>query len=144
MTERFVAGLPFELTDGQQRAIEEIQADLAGPHPMHRLLQGDVGVGKTVVAVAAMLDRRPGRPPGGAHGPTEVLAEQHGIGIRRLLEGFTVPAGDGAGMLFDERPLAVELLTSRTTAKERERILAASPTGLADLVIGTHALIEGG
>jgi ATP-dependent DNA helicase RecG len=143
LVERFVAGLPFELTEEQRHAIREIEADLAGPHPMHRLLQGDVGVGKTVVAVAAMLDAVEGGHQAALMAPTEVLAEQHGEGVRRLLDGFTVPAGEGAGMLFDERPLAVELLTSRTTAKERERIQAAMVEGLADIVIGTHALIEG-
>jgi ATP-dependent DNA helicase RecG len=143
LVDRFVAGLPFVLTDGQSQAIREIETDLAGPHPMHRLLQGDVGVGKTVVAVAAMLDAVEGGHQAAIMAPTEVLAEQHGEGIRRLLEGFTVPAGEGAGMLFDERPLAVELLTSRTSPKERERIQAALAAGLADIVIGTHALIEG-
>ena len=140
---RFVAGLPFELTEEQEAAIREIEADLAGPHPMHRLLQGDVGVGKTVVAVAAMLDAVEGGHQAALMAPTEVLAEQHGEGIRRLLADFSVAAGEGAGMLFDERPLAVELLTSRTTPKERDRIQTALADGLADIVIGTHALIEG-
>jgi len=94
------------------------------------------------VAVAAMLSAVQGGHQAALMAPTEVLAEQHGIGIRRLLDGFTVPAGEGAGMLFDERPLGVELLTSRTTAKERERMRAALADGTADLVIGTHALIE--
>ena len=66
LVERFRAGLPFPLTGAQQRAIAEIDADMAGPHPMHRLLQGDVGSGKTVVAVAALLAAVAGRPPGGA------------------------------------------------------------------------------
>jgi ATP-dependent DNA helicase RecG len=142
LVDRFVAALPFTLTDGQAAAIGEIQADMAGPHPMHRLLQGDVGVGKTAVAVAAMLTAVQGGHQAALMAPTEVLAEQHGISIRRLLDGFTVPVGEGVGMLFDERPLAVELLTSRTTAKERERILSGLAGGTADVVIGTHALIE--
>ena len=91
---------------------------------MHRLLQGAVDVGKTVVAVAAMLAAVQGGHQAAIMAPTEVLADQHGHGIRRLLDGFTVPGGADAGMLFDERPLAVELLTNRTTGKERERIAA--------------------
>jgi ATP-dependent DNA helicase RecG len=144
LVDRFTQRLPFELTAGQQTAIAEIRADLAGPHPMHRLLQGDVGSGKTVVAVAAMLTAVQGGHQAALMAPTEVLAEQHALGVRRLLEGFTVPAGEGAGMLFEDRPLAVELLTNRTTAKERARIGAALEAGAADLVIGTHALIEEG
>jgi ATP-dependent DNA helicase RecG len=141
---RFVEGLPFELTDGQRDAIAEIAADLAGPHPMHRLLQGDVGVGKTVVAVAAMLTAVEGGHQAAIMAPTEVLADQHGHGIRRLLDGFTVAGGADAGMLFDERPLGVELLTNRTTAKERERIAAGLADGTVDILVGTHALIEEG
>jgi ATP-dependent DNA helicase RecG len=144
LLDRFYASLPFDLTAGQQRAIAEIRQDLAGPHPMHRLLQADVGAGKTLVAVAAMLTAVQGGHQAALMAPTEVLAEQHAIGIRRLLDGFTVPAADGLGMLFDERPLTVELLTNRTTAKERERMNAALLEGTADLVIGTHALIEEG
>src|SRR5690606_17921001 len=75
---------------------------------------------------------------------TEVLAEQHALGVRALLDGFTVPAGEDAGMLFDERPLAVELLTNRTTAPERERMLTGLADGSGDVLIGTHALIEEG
>jgi ATP-dependent DNA helicase RecG len=144
LVDRFVDRLPFDLTDGQHEAIDEIAADLAGPHPMHRLLQGDVGVGKTVVAVAAMLAAVQGGHQAAIMAPTEVLADQHGHGIRRLLDGFTVPGGADAGMLFDERPLAVELLTNRTTAKERERIAAGLDDGTVDVLVGTHALIEEG
>ena len=144
LVDRFLDRLPFELTPPQQRAIAEITADLAGPHPMHRLLQGDVGSGKTVVGVAAMLTAVQGGHQGALMAPTEVLAEQHAMGIRRLLEGMSVAGGSDAGMLFDERPLAVELLTNRTTAKERERLLAGLVDGVVDVVIGTHALIEEG
>jgi ATP-dependent DNA helicase RecG len=144
LLDRYLARLAFELTPGQDAAIAEIRADLAGPHPMHRLLQGDVGSGKTAVAVAALLTAVEGGHQGAFMAPTEVLAEQHAAGIRVLLDGFTVPASADAGQLFDDRPLAVELLTNRTTAKERERIAAAMLDGTADIVIGTHALIEAG
>jgi ATP-dependent DNA helicase RecG len=141
---RFVDRLPFELTPEQRRAIDEITADLAGPHPMHRLLQGDVGSGKTVVGVAAMLTAVQGGHQAALMAPTEVLAEQHALGVRALLDGFTVPTDEGLGQLLPDRPLAVALLTNRTTGKERERVLAGLADGTVDLVIGTHALIEEG
>ena len=77
LVRRFHAGLPFALTAAQRRTIAEIDADLAGPHPMHRLLQGDVGAGKTVVAVSALLAAVQGGHQGALMAPTEVLAEQH-------------------------------------------------------------------
>ncbi|MFM8826482.1 MAG: DEAD/DEAH box helicase, partial [Actinomycetota bacterium] len=91
LTSRLRAALPFPLTGAQQRAIAEIEADLAGVHPMHRLLQGDVGAGKTVVAVSTLLAAVQGGHQGALMAPTEVLAEQHAAGVRRLLTGVTVP-----------------------------------------------------
>ena len=82
---RFHAALPYPLTGAQARVIGEIEADLAQPVPMHRLLQGDVGAGKTVVAVSAMLVAVQGGHQGALMAPTEVLAEQHALGIRELL-----------------------------------------------------------
>jgi ATP-dependent DNA helicase RecG len=139
---RFHAALPFPLTGAQHRVIGEIDADLAAPHPMHRLLQGDVGAGKTVVAVTALLAAVQGGHQGALMAPTEVLAEQHAAGIRALLAGLEVPAG--AGSLFTERPLRVELLTNRVTGAERKRLLAALASGEVDIAIGTHALIQEG
>ncbi len=136
---RFRAALPFPLTGAQERAIGQILSDLASPVPMHRLLQGDVGAGKTVVAVAALLVAVEGGHQGALMAPTEVLAEQHHLGISALLEGFTVP---DAGSLLGDRPLRVELLTNRTTGTERQRITAAVASGEADIVVGTHALIQ--
>jgi ATP-dependent DNA helicase RecG len=130
--------LPFALTGAQQRAIEEIQRDLAGPHPMHRLLQGDVGSGKTVVAVAALLTAVQGGHQGALMAPTEVLAEQHHLGVRALLGGLSIP---DEGTLMGERPLRVELLTNRTTAGERSRLHAGLADGSVDILIGTHALL---
>ena len=144
LVERFVAALPFELTAPQQAAVAEITRDLAGPHPMHRLLQGDVGSGKTVVGVAAMLTAVQGGHQAAIMAPTAVLAEQHAMSIRHLLDGVTVGGGSDAGMLFDDRALGVELLTNRTTAKERERLLAGLADGVVDILIGTHALLEEG
>jgi ATP-dependent DNA helicase RecG len=136
---RFRKALPFPLTRAQENAIAEIAADLAGPHPMHRLLQGDVGAGKTVVAVATLLTSVQGGHQGALMAPTEVLAEQHDLGVRELLRDIAVPAGEGS--LFADRPLSVELLTHRTTAKERARIGAGLADGTVDILIGTHALL---
>jgi ATP-dependent DNA helicase RecG len=139
LARRFAEHLPFPLTPAQGRAMAEISADLAGPVPMHRLLQGDVGAGKTVVAVAALLVAVDGGHQGALMAPTEVLAEQHHLSIRSLLDGLSVPAPD---TLLGDRPLRVELLTNRTTATERNRIGAALRDGSVDLVVGTHALIQ--
>jgi len=139
LVRRFHDGLPFALTGAQQRAIAAIAADLAGPHPMHRLLQGDVGSGKTLVAVTALLMAVQGGYQGAFMAPTEVLAEQHGLSVRHVLGGLVVP---DEGTLTGDRPLRVELLTNRTTASERVRILSGVAAGSVDLVIGTHALLE--
>ncbi|MDH3301912.1 MAG: ATP-dependent DNA helicase RecG [Acidimicrobiia bacterium] len=135
----FTDRLPFELTMAQRRVIDEIMADLARPIPMHRLLQGDVGAGKTLVAVAAMLAAVDGGHQAALMAPTEVLAEQHHAGIRRLLDGLTVTDETS---LFHDRPLRVELLSNRVTAAERKRILSQLLTGEVDIAIGTHALIQ--
>ncbi|MFV0523638.1 MAG: ATP-dependent DNA helicase RecG [Acidimicrobiales bacterium] len=131
--------LPFPLTGAQARAIEEITADLGRPIPMHRLLQGDVGAGKTLVAVAAMLVAVDGGRQAALMAPTEVLAEQHLAGVRRVLDGFTVADADS---LFAERPLRIELLANRLGAADRRRVLAELRDGQVDIVVGTHALIQ--
>ncbi|WP_420450547.1 ATP-dependent DNA helicase RecG [Ilumatobacter sp.] len=139
LAQRFRASLPYPLTGAQERVIAEIGEDLAAPHPMHRLLQGDVGAGKTVVAVAAMLRAVEGGHQAALMAPTEVLAEQHAVGISRLLDGVVVP--DPAN-LFGDRPLRVELLTNRVSGAERTSVLAGLADGTVDLAIGTHALIQ--
>ena len=147
LVKRFHEVLPYDLTGAQARTIVEINEDLAKGHPMHRLLQGDVGAGKTVVAVSAMLVAVQGGHQAALMAPTEVLAEQHHLGIKHLLEGFTVPDTDdgnlfgGAGM---DRSLRVALLTNRTTAADRRKILEDMATGNLDIVIGTHSLISEG
>jgi ATP-dependent DNA helicase RecG len=137
----FLASLPYELTGAQRRVIDEITADLASPVPMHRLLQGDVGAGKTVVAVAALLVAVQGGHQGVMMAPTEVLAEQHAASVRALLDGFVVAE---PGSLLGQRPLHVALLTNRTRAAERRKVLAGLADGSIDLAIGTHALIQEG
>ncbi len=138
LVKRFHDRLPFELTGGQASAIADITTDLARPLPMHRLLQGDVGSGKTVVAVSAMLVAVDGGHQAALMAPTEVLAEQHALGIRALLAEFSVGDDDA---LFD-RPLRVELLTSRIPAARRKEITADLAAGGVDIVIGTHALLS--
>jgi ATP-dependent DNA helicase RecG len=141
LVQRFHEALPFDLTGDQRSVLADIDADLAAAQPMHRLLQGDVGSGKTVVAVSALLVAVQGGHQGALMAPTEVLAEQHAAGIRRLLDGVTVP---DPGNLFGDRPLRVELLTNRITGAERKAVLAGLEDGTVDLVIGTHALIQEG
>ena len=139
LVQRFHERLPFPLTGAQRRAIAEIEQDLAAPVPMHRLLQGDVGAGKTLVAVSALLVAVQGGHQGALMAPTEVLAEQHFLGIRALLEGFSLTS---EGDLFGERPLRVELLTNRTTAAQRTKLAQRLADGDVDVLIGTHALIQ--
>ncbi|MEP2373693.1 ATP-dependent DNA helicase RecG [Ilumatobacter sp.] len=139
LVDRFYEALPYDLTGAQARAIAEIEADLAAPHPMHRLLQGDVGAGKTVVAIAAMLAAVEGRHQGAMMAPTEVLAEQHAMSVRSMLDGVTVPDPDN---LFGDRPLRIELLTNKVTGGRRKEVLAGIADGSVDIAIGTHALIQ--
>ena len=134
----FLGHLPFRLTTAQERAIREVSADLAASHPMHRLLQGDVGAGKTVVALATLLYGVQGGHQGALMVPTEVLAEQHYLAASSFLAGLEVPDATRIG---GARPLEVALLTNRTTGSERARIQAELATGSLDLVVGTHALL---
>jgi ATP-dependent DNA helicase RecG len=133
-----IEGLPYELTAAQRKALAVVFADLAGPLPMHRLLQGDVGSGKTVVAVATMVAAVQGGHQAALMVPTEVLAEQHLMSVRELLEGLTLvdPARLGG-----RRPVTVALLTNRTSAKERARLRLGLLDGSVDVVVGTHALL---
>jgi ATP-dependent DNA helicase RecG len=121
------ASLPFELTAAQRRVIEEIRRDMALPRPMNRLLQGDVGSGKTVVAAAAILTAVRNGYQAAMMVPTEILAEQHFSVIRRLLE----PLG-----------LRVHRLVGSVRAKGKRLIKEEVAAGDADLLIGTHALIQ--
>jgi ATP-dependent DNA helicase RecG len=140
LVDAFRAGLPFDLTDDQCRAITEIGADLAAPRPMHRLLQGEVGSGKTVVALTALLSAVQGGHQGALMAPTEVLAEQHHLSIGRMLDGLSVPE---PATLTGERPVRVELLSNRTGAAQRRKLASALAAGQVDIVVGTHALIYG-
>lgn len=168
---QFLAALPFSLTGAQQRAIEEIFADLARPVPMARLLQGDVGSGKTVVAAAALLQTIGNGFQGAIMAPTEILAEQHYKGLKKLLGAVSVPRQarqtdqgedwqtrldpEEAARLAEIKTLLgmsdaedrdgqgvrVALLTGSLGAKERRRVLEGIADGTIDLVVGTHALL---
>ncbi|HEX4539605.1 MAG TPA: ATP-dependent DNA helicase RecG [Acidimicrobiales bacterium] len=138
LLEEFQRRLPFSLTGAQERAIAAIEGDLAKAHPMHRLLQGDVGAGKTVVALAALLVAVQGGHQGALMAPTEVLAEQHHAGVRWLLRQVVMP---DESTLTQDRPVRVELLTNRTTPTERARLHDGLRAGTVDILVGTHALL---
>ncbi len=132
--ETFIRSLPFELTNAQRRAMDEILHDIAQPQPMSRLLQGDVGSGKTVVALTGMLVAALDNGAQAAlMAPTEILAEQHYRTITRILE---------ASGIGDER-LTVRLLIGSLSNGEKERVRQEIQEGKANLIIGTHALIQG-
>lgn len=133
----FDQSLPFELTGGQRQVCAEIEADLAQPHPMHRLLQGEVGSGKTIVALRAMLAVVDSGGQAALLAPTEVLAAQHLRTIQKLL-------GDLAqgGMLgSDDKSTQITLITGSQNAASRKAALALAASGDAGIVIGTHALL---
>ncbi len=139
LVRRFLSGHKFSLTRAQRRVLEEIAHDLASPLPMHRLLQGDVGSGKTDVALTSLLAAIDGSRQGALMAPTEVLAEQHLASLRADLAGLTRPDPD---VLAGERPLAIHLLTGRVKAKERQFVLDGLRSGAIDIVVGTHALLS--
>jgi ATP-dependent DNA helicase RecG len=136
---RFLAGHPFALTGAQRRVLHEIAADMASPLPMHRLLQGDVGSGKTLVASAALALAIGGGRQGAVMAPTEVLAEQHVASLRRDFANLTLR---DERVLSGTRTVVVDVLTGRTRAPERRRILAGLTEGAIDVVVGTHALLS--
>src|SRR3989441_10318340 len=125
---RFLASLPFRLTEAQLRVLQDIHHDLASPHPLNRLIQSDVGCGKTVGATVAMLVAVGSRVQAAVIAPTEILAEQHYLNLHGLLE----PLGVTCALLVGGR------------GKKREAALAAIADGSAGIVIGTHALVQQG
>ncbi|MBP0011062.1 ATP-dependent DNA helicase RecG [Roseofilum sp. Belize Diploria] len=129
LIDRFYQGLPFALTGAQERVVNEILSDLRSPTAMNRLVQGDVGSGKTVVAVIAILAAIQSGYQAALMAPTEVLAEQH---YRKLVTWF------------NRLHLPVELLTGSTKVKKRREIHAHLETGELPLLVGTHALIQEG
>ncbi|MGW3964391.1 ATP-dependent DNA helicase RecG [Amycolatopsis sp. NPDC005003] len=138
LLDAFDKRLPFDLTAGQRGIGDEIAADLASEHPMNRLLQGEVGSGKTVVALRAMLQVVDNGRQAAMLAPTEVLAAQHARSLREML-GDLGQAGElGAA----ETATKVTLLTGSMGAKERKKALLEIVSGEAGIVVGTHALIQ--
>ena len=134
----FDARLPFTLTEGQQAAGLTISTDLACAHPMHRLLQGEVGSGKTVIAVRAMLQVVDAGGQAALLAPTEVLAQQHYRSVSDLLG----PLGQSGRLGAADKSTRVALLTGALGAASRREALLDAASGAAGIVIGTHALLE--
>ena len=137
LLDAFDKTLPFELTAGQVAVSKEIESDLSQPHPMHRLLQGEVGSGKTIVALRAMLAVVDSGGQAALLAPTEVLAAQHLRTIQKLLGEL----GQGGMLGGSEKATQVTLITGSQNAAARKEALAMAATGSAGIVIGTHALL---
>ncbi len=129
LIERCIEELPFSLTGDQERAFQDISSDMEDERPMQRLLQGDVGSGKTVVATLSLIKAVENGFQGALMAPTEILAAQHYEGIRNLCDSLEI---------------SIELLTGSTGKKEKERIYAGLADGTISIVVGTHALIQEG
>lgn len=127
--EEFMHKLPYELTGAQQKVWQEIKADLNGAHVMSRLVQGDVGSGKTIIALLGLLLAAVNGYQGALMAPTEVLAKQHFESICEMLEEYQIP-------------VRVELLTGSMTAKEKRMAYERIASGEAQIIVGTHALIQ--
>ncbi len=137
LLDAFDATLPFQLTAGQVAVCKEIESDLAQSHPMHRLLQGEVGSGKTIVALRAMLAVVDSGGQAALLAPTEVLAAQHLRTIQKLLGQL----GQGGMLGGSEKATQVTLITGSQSAAARKEALALAANGNAGIVIGTHALL---
>jgi len=157
LARRFAEALPFEPTGAQRRAMDEIAEAMARPRPMNVLLQGDVGSGKTAVALHAAMTAVGSGHQAAIMAPTEVLAGQHGrsvellledMGARDLLETEAAPADGQASLLAgdadDGSTPIYSMLTAAVTGKDRQRVLDGLAGGAVDLVIGTHALVQEG
>src|SRR2546429_2725191 len=131
LVESFHGALPFALTGDQTQAIDQIFRDLGSPAAMHRLLQGDVGSGKTVVALSALLVAVQGGYQGAVMAPTEGLAEQHELTMRALLGELSLR---DEATLLGERPVSVALLTNRTSAADRRPIAEGLRAAAADIL----------
>jgi len=133
LLERYQEGLPFALTNAQKRVLEEMRRDLERTVPMTRLVQGDVGSGKTAIAAAGMYMAAANSAQSALLAPTQILAEQHYRSLSKLLGNVTRPDGS---------PLTTALLTGRVSGNARDTILAGLASGEIDIVVGTTALIQ--
>jgi ATP-dependent DNA helicase RecG len=141
LADGFLETLPFELTGAQRRVLAEVRSDMARTVPMARLIEGDVGSGKTVVALAAMLDLINDGYQTVLMAPTEVLAEQHFRTLCKLLSGEPEPPLNGLVQIGTHQTKIV-LLTGSTKAKQRREALDAIRHGGAQIIVGTHSLIQ--
>ena len=143
LADRLLEVLPYELTEGQRKVGEEISADLASESPMNRLLQGDVGSGKTVVALRAMLQVADAGGQSAMLAPTEVLAEQHLRSVLDILGDMAAPEeSDGSAGGIPEGAVRVRLLTASMGTRAKRQVLKELADGTAQIVIGTHALLS--
>ncbi|WP_303962717.1 ATP-dependent DNA helicase RecG [Rothia mucilaginosa] len=153
LADRLLQVLPYELTEGQQKVGAEIAADLSSESPMNRLLQGDVGSGKTVVALRAMLQVADAGGQSAMLAPTEVLAEQHLRSVLDILGDMAAPEdfddsaagsaeGIPAGSGEEPRRVRVRLLTASMGTRAKRKVLQELADGTAQIVIGTHALLS--
>jgi ATP-dependent DNA helicase RecG len=148
LLDSFIGSLPYALTGGQRRALDEILADMAQVRPMTRLLQGEVGSGKTIVATAALLATAASGYQGAFMAPTEILAEQHYTNICGLLaKAGREVEGEGRLRSFASllsRPITVAILVGSMKPSEKKAVHRAIAEGRVDIVVGTHALIQQG
>lgn len=143
LADRLLEVLPYELTEGQRKVGEEISAGLASESPMNRLLQGDVGSGKTVVALRAMLQVADAGGQSAMLAPTEVLAEQHLRSVLDILGDMAAPEdSDGSAGGIPEGTVRVRLLTASMGTRAKRQVLKELADGTAQIVIGTHALLS--
>ena len=146
--EKFLSSLPFQVTPAQERCIGEVLGDMKrGTPPMNRLLQGEVGSGKTVVALSALLAAVASGHQGSIMVPTEILAEQHFATVSQLLAGVSRPVQEDNTFTFHldpvPKPVTVGLLTGSTKASLKRELHQRAREGSLDILIGTHALIQG-
>ncbi|EGB92318.1 ATP-dependent DNA helicase RecG [Clostridium sp. D5] len=127
--DKFLESLPYELTNAQKKVWNEMKRDMSGPHVMSRLVQGDVGSGKTIVALLGLMYAGLNGFQGAMMAPTEVLAKQHYENITSMFEKYGIP-------------LKTELLTGSMSAKEKREAYERISSGAADIIVGTHALIQ--
>ncbi|MDO8490937.1 MAG: ATP-dependent DNA helicase RecG, partial [Dehalococcoidia bacterium] len=146
--DRFLSSLPFSLTTAQQRVLREILADMAGARPMSRLLQGEVGSGKTVIAAAAAVVAVSCGFQAAIMAPTEILAEQHFRSISALLARVAKPKPEEELVhtysSFLDRPISVALLTGSVRKSDKNALQQRIQRGEIDIIIGTHALLQEG
>ena len=143
----FVAALPFTLTKAQSRALKEVLADIAADVPARRLVEGEVGSGKTVVALAAMLNAVAHGHQAAIMAPTEILAQQHFQTISRLLEGMSRPINEPNNLVVEmdsmPKPISIGLLLGSHTKRQKDDMKRRMEEHSVDILVGTHALIQG-